>query len=103
MKVEIENLLKTIGIQGYQYVNNIDDSSEGFYYNPRPEILVRVMYTINNNNVYDSYLIIDRFNILTYNQSVSYKKILSGMVLLTDGGEFNSDFYTKILSNLNLF
>lgn len=103
MKIEIENLLKTLGIQNYLYVGNIDDYSEGFYYNPRPETLVRIMYALGNNNVYDSYLIIDRFNILTHNASVQYKRVLSGNVLLTNSGEFDSDFYAKILFNLNQF
>lgn len=103
MKIEVENLLKMLGISDYLYVSNIDDQNEGFYYNPRPEVLVRIQYAIRNNNVYDAYIYVDRFTITTYNSSLDHKIILNGPVLLTDSGEFDSEFYAKILSNLNLF
>lgn len=103
MKTEVENLLKMLGIHDYLYVDNIDDHNEGFYYNPIPTVLVRIMYSVRNNNVYDAYVYIDRHTITTYDSGLQYKVILSGRVLLTDSGEFDLDFYAKILSNLNLF
>ena len=103
MKKEIENLLKTLGIHDYLYVDNIDDVKEGFYYNPRPETLVRIMFSIGNKNVYDAYITIDRFVINTGHTSVGYKIILNGGAILTSDGEFDSTFYARILSNLNQF
>lgn len=103
MKTEIENILKTLGVQGYLFIENINDSESGFCYNTHPETLIRIMFPIGSINVRGSYLMIEKYKINTWNKSVSVTKVLNGSVLLTNEGEFDSDFYYKILSNINLF
>jgi len=104
MKEAILQLIKEAGydIKNILFIKNFDDSNEGYEFNPLPPVMITIKWTMGAKVSEGPYLYIEKRRIKTWDETLEFKRIIGGKVILQDNGKL-ANVYKYILKHWDQF